>query len=64
MAESLKKYFYTYLEHGVYYTKEIIESLMTLLYEHKVTIKKSDYSKIMAAAETLGFDKLIKKGSQ
>lgn len=41
------------------YPVPIIESLLTLMYEHNVTIKKSEYAKIMEVAKELEMDGLI-----
>lgn len=41
------------------YPVAIIESLLTLMYEHNCTIKKSQYAKIMEAAKELEMDGLI-----
>lgn len=41
---------------------DIIDSLVTLMYEQEVTIKKSDYKAFMEAAKSLQVDGLIVNG--
>lgn len=40
-------------EHEVFYPASVIKSLVSLLYEHKVTIQKADFNQVIAAAKSL-----------